>query len=72
MMLHLVNYNARSGKPVRGIGAALRPTAKPIAAARLITPDLDQPSSLKIKPSGPETRLTIPQAKIYATVEPIW
>lgn len=72
MLLHLENYNARSGKPVRGIDIALRPTAKPITSARLISPDLDQPAPLKMKTGTPETRLTVPEVKVHAIVELSW
>jgi hypothetical protein len=72
MLLHLVNYDARSGKPVRGIDVAFRPTDKPIAGARLFAPELDRPVSLKVKMQKPEIRLTVPEVKVYAILELSW
>ncbi len=66
LLLHLVNYSARSGRSVKGVEVALRYPAK---AATLLAPDLARPLPLKTKTDKGTTRFTVPAVKVYAIVE---
>jgi len=73
ILVHLVNYDAGRGSPVRAVEVACRlPAEAQVKEVRLISPDLSVPLDLKFTLRDGVVSFTAPEVKVYAFAVVSW
>jgi hypothetical protein len=73
ILVHLVNYSAGRGSPVRGVDVACRlPAGAQAKEVRLMSPDLSAPLDLKFTHRDGVISFTAPEVKVYAFAALSW
>ena len=70
-MLHLVNYNARTGTPTGAIDVTCRLPA-PAKEVRLYSPDTERTPIIQAKNEGTTVTFTLPPVAVYSVAAVSW